>query len=498
VRVAFSALAALAGLAVIWALEPVFSRSYFFPAFAALIVPAVLAGARYGALATLLTVAGYDFWFVEPRRTFGVASAGEARALIGLAVTGVIVALVGGRLRAVYSELRRQHDLLRRSHEERAELVRVLSHSEQSLREVDRHKDEFLGMLSHELRNPLAPIRNALYILDHAEPGGQQAARAKEVANRQLAHITRLVDDLLDVTRIARGKIELRRAEVDLAALTRRTAEDHRALMQDRGLELRVVLPPDPVVVNGDETRLTQVVGNLLHNAYKFTPAGGQVALTVGHQSGRAVVHVRDTGVGMDTDTLRTIFEPFIQAKQTLARSEGGLGLGLALVKGLVTMHGGDITARSAGVGRGTEFFLTIPLDRRRAVRSRQPARRDERSRARRHRVLVVEDNHDAAETLAELLKMEGHEVAVAHDGPNALTLAQAQEPDVVLCDIGLPGMDGYEVGRQLRARCRPGLRLVAVSGYAQPEDLARASESGFDAHIAKPADPHDIVRLLA
>jgi PAS domain S-box-containing protein len=366
-----------------------------------------------------------------------------------------------------------------------------------ALREADRRKDDFLGMLSHELRNPLAPIRNALYILDHAEPAGQQARRAKEVARRQLVHITRLVDDLLDVTRIARGKIELRRAEVDLAALALRTAEDHRALMQERGLELRLVLPPVPVVVNGDETRLAQVLGNLLHNASKFTPTGGQVTLTVSDQSGRAVVQVQDTGVGMEAETLRTIFEPFVQGKQTLARSEGGLGLGLALVRGLVTLHGGDITARSAGAGKGTEFVLTLPLDRRRSVRPR-PEHGSELGTHQRRRVLVVDDNPDAAETLAELLKMVGHDVVVAHDGPSALALAKADPPDVVLCDIGLPGMDGYELARQLRAGGAHRLRLVAVSGYAQPEDVARAIEAGFDAHVAKPLDPEELARVVA
>jgi PAS domain S-box-containing protein len=369
--------------------------------------------------------------------------------------------------------------------------------AEAALREADRRKDEFLGMLSHELRNPLAPICNALYILDHAEPGGQQTRRAKGVARRQLAHITRLVDDLLDVTRIARGKIELRRAEVDLAALTRRTAEDHRALLQDRGLELRLNLPPVPVVVNGDETRLAQVLGNLLQNASKFTPTGGQVTLTVGHQHGRAVVHVRDTGVGMEAETLRTIFEPFVQAKQTLARSEGGLGLGLALVKGLVSMHGGKVTARSAGIGCGTEIVVSLPLDRRRSVRTR-PERGGERGALTGRLILVVDDNRDAAETLAELLKMVGHQVVVAHDGPSALALVKADPPDVVLCDIGLPGMDGYEVARQLRAGGAREMRLVAISGYAQPEDVARATEAGFDAHVAKPLDPEELARIIA
>jgi signal transduction histidine kinase len=236
------------------------------------------------------------------------------------------------------------------------------------LREADRRKDEFLGMLSHELRNHLAPIRNALFILDHAPPDGPQARRAREIANRQLAHMTRLVDDLLDVTRVARGKVELRRADLDVAALARRAADDHRALMQDRDLELDLHLPAEPVVVNGDETRLAQVLGNLLQNAAKFTPAGGRVALEVCAVDGRAELRVRDTGAGISPDVLPRIFEPFTQASQTLARSEGGLGLGLAMVRGLVALHGGEVRAASAGPGQGTEFTVTLPLAARRAA----------------------------------------------------------------------------------------------------------------------------------
>lgn len=233
---------------------------------------------------------------------------------------------------------------------------------EQALREAARRKDEFLGMLSHELRNPLAPIRNALYILDRAAPAGEQARRAKEVANRQLAHLTRVVDDLLDVTRIGRGKIALRRAEVDLAALTERIAEDHRELMNDRRLELVVQLPAEPVIVDADATRLAQVIGNLLDNARKFTLEGGRISIAVAREDGRAVLRVRDTGSGIAPEVLPTIFEPFTQGQQTLARTEGGLGLGLALVKGLVALHGGEVRAHSAGQGQGTEIVVSIPL----------------------------------------------------------------------------------------------------------------------------------------
>jgi PAS domain S-box-containing protein len=352
---------------------------------------------------------------------------------------------------------------------------------EEALREADRRKDEFLGMLSHELRNPLAPIRNALYILDRAAPNGEQARRAKEIANRQLAHMTRLVDDLLDVTRIARGKIELRRADIDLAALAYRTAEDHRAIMHDRRLGLEVQLPTEPVIVNADNTRIAQVLGNLLHNAAKFTPAGGRITLAIAAERDRAVIRVRDTGPGIASDVLPTIFEPFTQAKQTLARSEGGLGLGLALVKGIVATHGGEVRAYSPGQGHGTEFVVTLPLARSRdATAARQP-KSVPRTDSRRRRVLVIDDNRDAADTIGELVGMLGHDVEVAYDAHDGLAKASEALPDIVFCDIGLPGMDGYEFARQLRARApERAVRLVALSGYAQPEDVAKALECGF------------------
>ena len=365
------------------------------------------------------------------------------------------------------------------------------------LRDADRRKDEFLGMLSHELRNPLAPIRNALYILDHAEPTGQQARRAKEVANRQVAHLSRLVDDLLDVTRIARGKIELRRADVDLAALAQRAAEDHRAVMQDRGLDLAVELPGERVVVSGDETRLAQVLGNLLSNAAKFTPAGGRVTLTLAADASEAVVHVRDTGPGIDPGMLEAIFDPFTQSEQTLARSEGGLGLGLALVKGLVALHGGEVGAFSGGAGHGTDFVMKLPRVHAPSEAPAPGGAASARPAPRRRRILVVDDNHDAAETLAELVELLGHEAEVVYDGPSALTKMLEYAPEVVLCDIGLPGMNGYEVARRLRA-AGVGARLVAVSGYAQPEDVARAVEAGFDAHVAKPPGADALASALA
>jgi signal transduction histidine kinase len=276
------------------------------------------------------TVRFYDF-VVEPARD----------------ASGALVGLTSGAL-----------DITDRKRAEQ-ELLRV----NEQLREADRRKDEFLGVLSHELRNPLAPIQNSLHILDRAEPGGEQARRAREVASRQLAHLTRLVDDLLDVTRIARGKIQLRRGDFDLAELVRRSGEDYRALLQERGLELVVETPRAPVWGHGDEIRLSQAIGNLLQNAAKFTASGGQVALALEVTDSVAEIHVRDSGAGIDRELLETIFEPFTQGEQTLARTEGGLGLGLALVKGIAELHGGTVRAESAGKGKGSEFIVSLPLD---------------------------------------------------------------------------------------------------------------------------------------
>jgi PAS domain S-box-containing protein len=369
---------------------------------------------------------------------------------------------------------------------------------EHELRAANRAKDEFLSMLSHELRNPLAPIRSSLFVLDHAEPGGQQARRAKEVAGRQLGHLTRLVDDLLDVTRIVRGKAELRLTRLDVSGLVRRTGEDHRALMRERGLRFGVDAPEAPAWVEGDETRLAQVVGNLLQNAAKFTPDGGAVRLAVVAQHGVVEIRVRDTGHGIDPELLPHVFEPFVQAKQSLARTEGGLGLGLALARGLVQLHGGTIEARSGGRDQGAEFTVRLALlaldpaasDRDDAVASTAVAER--------RRVLVVDDNRDAAESLAEFVEILGHQVDVAFDGNAAVEAAKANVPDVVLCDIGLPGLSGYDVARALRSDHRfDRVQLIAVTGYAEPEDRQRAFDAGFEAHIPKPPDLARVESLL-
>ncbi|HTP29602.1 MAG TPA: PAS domain S-box protein [Anaeromyxobacteraceae bacterium] len=368
-----------------------------------------------------------------------------------------------------------------------------------SLEESDRRKGEFLAVLSHELRNPLAPIRNSVYILERAAPGGEQALRAQAVIGRQVNHMAHLVDDLLDVTRISRGKIQLQLASVDFAEVVRRTVEDHSSAFAASGLRVRVAIPGGPIPVRGDRTRIAQVIGNLLHNALKFTQSGGEVNVSVEASPtlGHVVARVRDTGAGIAQEVLSRIFDPFTQAETTLARSKGGLGLGLALVKGLVELHGGAVSAESEGLGKGTEFTLRFPLeDRLPGGAARSPGRG---GAGETRRVLVIEDNVDAAESLREVLEFGGHTVEVAFSGPEGLEKAQAFRPDVVLCDIGLPGMNGYEVARRMRAdHALRESTLVALTGYAAPEDIDRSRAAGFDVHLVKPPVPEKLEQALA
>jgi PAS domain S-box-containing protein len=364
------------------------------------------------------------------------------------------------------------------------------------LQEGTRMRDEFLGMLSHELRNPLAPIRNSLFVLERAAPGSAPAARARQIIGRQTEHLTRLVDDLLDVTRIARGKIELHRTRTELGELVRRVCDDHRSVLQEHGMSLAVEVA-GAVWVDADETRISQVMGNLLQNAARFGRRGGTVSVGSGIEEARAWIRVRDDGLGIAPEVLPHVFEPFVQAEHDLARTKGGLGLGLALVKGLVELHGGAVSARSAGAGLGAEFLVRLPLAAPPAG-ARATAPRAAAS-APGLRVLVVDDNADEAASLCDALALGGHSVAVAHDGAEALERARAFRPSVILCDIGLPRMNGYEVARAVRGD--PGLsevRLIALTGYARPEDVAATRAAGFDQHLAKPASIPDLERAMA
>ncbi len=370
--------------------------------------------------------------------------------------------------------------------------------AEEVLHDADRRKNEFLAVLSHELRNPLAPIRNSLFILERASPGSDQARRAQAVIDRQTAQLARLVDDLLDVTRITRNKIQLQRQRIDLNEVVRRTLDDQRSLFEANEVRLDLEAVPGKVPVDADWSRLAQVVGNLLQNAGKFTARGGRVRTSVSTDASarRAVIRVADTGVGMAPEMLARLFQPFMQADATLDRSRGGLGLGLALVKGLVELHGGTVSAHSEGLGKGAEFVVQLPLDD--AARDEDTTVGTERRPARR-RVLIIEDNIDAADTLREVLRFDSHEVEVAYNGPEGLAMAREFAPEVVLCDIGLPGMDGFEVARAFREdEGLKGAFLVALSGYALPEDLQRAREAGFERHLAKPPSLQRLEELLA
>ncbi|MBX9582471.1 MAG: CHASE3 domain-containing protein [Gemmataceae bacterium] len=377
-----------------------------------------------------------------------------------------------------------------------AERTAELAAANDALRDAARRKDQFIAMLAHELRNPLAPIKNGVRLLGLARDEAT-VGRVRELIGRQVEHLAHIVADLLDASRVARGKVDLRRERVDLGRVVRQVAADEARAFDAAGVRLALDLPDAPVWVDGDRTRLTQVVNNLLANAAKFTDRGGDAAVGLGVADGAAVLRVRDTGVGIAPDLLPRVFDAFTQADESLDRSRGGLGLGLALVKGVVELHGGSVRAASPGRGGGAEFTVTLPTTAE-PVAPPADAPPPEAGAKRRLRVLIVEDNRDAADSLRMFLELTGSEVAVAYTGPDGVELARRAAPDLVLCDIGLPGLDGYEVARRIRdeaAGKRP--VLVALTGYGEEDDRRRAREAGFDHHFTKPADPAVIERLL-
>ncbi len=370
---------------------------------------------------------------------------------------------------------------------------------EAQLQGSNRRKDEFLAMLSHELRNPLAPIRTALEVIRRLAPADPKLTWATEVTGRQVVHLTRLVEDLLDVARINQGKIALQLESLDLRAVLAHAVETVRPFIESRRHHLNKDVPDVPVMLRGDFARLSQVVANLLNNAAKYTEEGGSIELTLTLPSeGRALITVRDNGMGIDSDLLPNVFEMFEQGKQSLDRSQGGLGVGLTLVQRLVGLHDGTVQALSAGAGRGSEFRVVLPClaevgDAHGVAGEAVPVALRAGCR-----ILVVDDNRDAAEATSVLLELSGHEVKTVGDGPEALASAPVYAPDVVLLDIGLPGMDGYEIAVRLRqvAETRSSC-IIALTGYGQPADRARARAAGFDHHLTKPADPDELLRLV-
>ncbi len=357
--------------------------------------------------------------------------------------------------------------------------------AEEALKEADRRKDEFLAMLAHELRNPLAPMSNALHIvrlrgglLDHS------VRQSWEIMERQVEHLSRLVDDLLDVSRITRGKIKLQTEPVDVATIVARAVEGSRPLVEARGHTLEVSVPKERLLVEGDTTRLAQILWNLLNNSAKYTPEGGRIWLTVEEVNREVVIRVKDTGLGIRAAVLPRIFDLFTQAERTLARSEGGLGIGLTLVRRLTELHGGRVEAFSEGPSRGSEFVVHLPLlakeESASTAAAGEPENEPQRP-SRSHRILVVDDNRDSAETLARLLRLIGHEVRTAYHGQEGLEAVRAFRPELVLLDIGLPVMDGYEVAKRIRADPElAGLVLVALTGYGGDEDRRKAQACGF------------------
>jgi signal transduction histidine kinase/CheY-like chemotaxis protein len=373
-----------------------------------------------------------------------------------------------------------------RERERQYEVRRLLA----ELRDSDRRKDIFLAMLAHELRNPLAPIRNATAILHNVAPARSVAARATEIMERQVTQLARLVDDLLDVSRITQGKIQLKRERVTLQSLVEQAVETIAPLIDSKGQTLAVHMPSVPLWLEADPARIAQVIGNLLSNAAKYTHQGGKIRIGARCTNGALVLRVRDNGMGIPAPLLPRIFDLFVQVESSLDHSQGGLGIGLTLVKGIVELHRGGVRARSAGPGEGSSFLFWLPAVPGYAGRAEPASPRTEAVNGHARKLLLVDDNVDAVQSLALLLGQLGHDVRTAHDGAAGLELARQFHPEVVILDIGLPGIDGYEVARRIRSDSGlADVKLVALTGYGQREDRGRALAAGFDHHLIKPAD---------
>ena len=377
----------------------------------------------------------------------------------------------------------------------------ALQRANEALISADRRKDEFLAILAHELRNPLAPIHNALQILKLAQLDVQTVTETRDMMERQVQHLMRLVDDLLDVSRVVRGKIELRQEPVELATIVARAVELAKSQIEAQGHRFHLFVPAESLLLNADPIRLAQVVGNLLTNSAKYMDPSGQIWLSAWREADDVVLVVRDAGIGIAPDMLPHVFELFVQADSATTKAQGGLGIGLTLVRKLVELHDGAIEARSSGLGKGSEFEVRLPLLKEQPHLPKATAARGERPQpsAAGHRLLVVDDNKDAAISLAKLLRYYGHEVEIAHDGPSALTLATQYRPQMIFLDLGMPGMDGYEVARRLRQH--PGLentQIAALTGWGQQEDRRRTAEAGFDHQLVKPLEASILASLLA
>jgi PAS domain S-box-containing protein len=411
--------------------------------------------------------------------------------------SGTVVGMLSTHFRTPHVPSERDRRLLDLCARHAADLIERFRY-EQALKDADRRKDEFLATLAHELRNPLAPLRNGLQVMKLARNDGSAVDQARTMMERQLGQMVRLIDDLLDMSRISRGKVELRRERIELLKIIQQAVETSRPLIEENGHDLTIDAPPDPIFVDADATRLAQVFSNLLNNAAKYTERGGHVTLTVERQGSDAVVGVRDTGVGIPAHMLPKVFEMFTQVDRSLERSQGGLGIGLSLVKGLVEMHGGSVEAKSDGHGMGSDFLVRLPVVL--SLVGRREEKGDDKATATSgRRILVVDDNRDAALSLAMILKSMGNDTQTAYDGMEALDLGAAFKPDVVLLDIGMPKLNGYEVARRIRQQpWGKNLVLVALTGWGQEEDRRHSQEAGFNLHMVKPVEPAALEKLLA
>jgi signal transduction histidine kinase len=387
-----------------------------------------------------------------------------------------------------------------RTAELEASTSRLLDSQEQ-LREADRRKDEFLAMLAHELRNPLAPIRTAVQLMRFKELPDEQRTRARDIIERQVDQLVRLIDDLMDVSRITRGMITLHREPIELTAVIARAVETTRPLIDAHHQELTVALPPRALPVEGDATRLTQVIGNVLHNASKYTPDGGRIRIQLHSEENEAVITVTDTGIGIPAEMLGNVFDLFTQVNRALDRAHGGLGIGLALVRRIVEMHGGRVSASSAGVDQGTEIQIRLNLVAEEAAAALPESRSGSEglpALAARN-ILVVDDNEDAAALIALLLKLAGQEVRTANGGAEALELAAQSHPDIIFLDLAMPGLNGYETARRIRQEpWGQDVTLIALSGWGQRRDRALTAEAGFSAHLVKPVSEAQLLSVLA
>jgi signal transduction histidine kinase/ActR/RegA family two-component response regulator len=480
---AVSVVLAIAGVRAV--LAPLLgTQAPLLPFVLAVYAAAYLGGRGPAILASLLTPLLATFWFTNWPH--------DAPPTQWMAHVAFFV-LIG----LLSSEL--MHQLQKRSRTEREALAIAASHA-QALREADRRKDEFLAMLAHELRNPLAPIRNVAYVLAKSPVDPGTVRRAGQMIERQASHLTHLIDDLLDVARITRGRVVLKRETMNLDSLAEAALETVQPLLDARNQTVTLLRSGEKIFVDGDGVRLCQVLANLLTNAIKYSPERSRIEIAIDGTEVDALISVRDPGIGIDAQLLPLLFDPFLQGDRTLDRAQGGLGVGLTIVKLLVEMHGGAVSAQSAGLGKGSEFRIRLPRVLAPIPASAAPAS-GERKVVRPRRVLVIEDNADAAESMRAVLRTDFHEVEVVHDGAAGLAKLEDFRADIVLLDIGLPRMDGYMVAHAIRERFvlagrRP--KLLALTGYGRDDDRTAALKAGFDGHLAKPVDPRLLLQIVA